>query len=260
MCVSAPYAMRGSETVRGLQERAARALPAEHIENADGWWLRHTPSSSWWVGTVLPHGDAGPGELVSRVVGAEEFYAGHGAAARFQISPGACPEDLDTVLAERGYRRQSLISLQVASAARVVEQAPAGSLRVRVDDRPTPAWFETWRAVNDHDGDSRSEWDMLVRVERPCAYACAMAGDDVLAVGRAVADTGWAGVFGMATIPEARGKGAARSVLAALARWAGAHDADRMYLQVERDNIPALRLYERMGFSEISGYHYRTAG
>jgi ribosomal protein S18 acetylase RimI-like enzyme len=64
----------------------------------------------------------------------------------------------------------------------------------------------------------------------------------------------------MATLPGARGQGAARNVLAALADWAGAHEADRMYLQVERDNIPALRLYERMGFSEICGYHYRAAG
>jgi ribosomal protein S18 acetylase RimI-like enzyme len=62
------------------------------------------------------------------------------------------------------------------------------------------------------------------------------------------------------TLPEARGKGAARNVLAALADWAGLHEADRMYLQVKRDNIPALRLYERMSFSEMFGYHYRTAG
>jgi GNAT superfamily N-acetyltransferase len=86
-----------------------------------------------------------------------------------------------------------------------------------------------------------------------------MIRDDVVAVGRAVADTGWAGVFGMATLPEARGKGAARHVLAALADWAVAHQADRMYLQVERDSLPALQLYERTGFSEICGYHYRTA-
>ncbi|WP_271221728.1 GNAT family N-acetyltransferase [Streptosporangium carneum] len=249
----------GSETVRGLQERAARALPAEHVEDVGGWWLRHAPNCSWWVGTVLPHGDAGPGELVRRVVGAEDFYTGHGLAARFQISPGACPEGLDTVLAERGYRRQSPMSLQGASTARVLAQAPTGSLRVRLDDRPTREWFETWRAVHGHDGDPRAEWDMLGRVERPCAYAGAMIGDDVLAVGRAVADTGWAGVFGMATLPEARGRGAARAVLAALAEWAGAHEAGRMYLQVERDNVPALRLYERAGFSEICGYHYRGA-
>jgi GNAT superfamily N-acetyltransferase len=258
--VSVPSAVSSPEMVRGLQERAARALPAEHVENVEGWWLRHAPSCSWWVGTVLPHADARPGELVRRVVGAEKFYAGHGAAARFQVSPPACPEGLDTVLAERGYRRQSFVSLQMASTARVLEQVPTGSLRVRLDDRPTPAWFEVWHAVQGHGGDPRAEWDMLGRLERPCAYASAMIGDDVVAVGRVVADTGWAGVFGMATLPQARGKAAARNVLAALADWAGAHEADRMYLQVERDNIPARRLYERTGFSEMYGYHYRAAG
>ncbi len=251
-------AMSSPEMVRGLQERTARALPAEHVEVVEGWWLRHAPSCAWWVGTVLPHGDARPGDLVRRVVGAEKFYAGHGAAARFQISPGACPEALDTVLAERGYRRTSSVSLQVASCARVLEQVPTGALRVRLDERLTSMWFEIWQAV--HGGDSRSERDMLDRVDRPCTYACAMVGDDVVAVGRAVADTGWAGVFGMATLPEARGKGAARSLLAALAGWAGAHEAERMYLQVERDNVPALRLYERAGFDEICRYHYRTTG
>jgi GNAT superfamily N-acetyltransferase len=64
----------------------------------------------------------------------------------------------------------------------------------------------------------------------------------------------------MAMLPLARGKGAARSVLAVLAGWAGARQAGSMYLQVERDNSPALRLYERTGFTEICGYHYRTAG
>jgi len=245
---------------RGLQERTARAFPAEHVRDDEGWWLHHAPSCAWWVGTVLPHGDVRRGELVCRVTMVEEFYAGRGAAARFQISPGACPAGLDAVLAARGYRRRLLMSLQVASTARVLQQASTGSLRVRLDDRPTPAWFEVWHAVHGTGGDARSEWDLLGRVEQLCAYACAMIGDDVVAVGRAVADTGWAGVFGMATLPEARGNGAARTVLAALAGWAGAHAADRMYLQVERDNIPALRLYERMGFSEVCGYHYRTAG
>lgn len=248
----------GLEMVRGLQERAARALPAERVEDVDGWWLRHAPRCSWWVGTVLPHGDAGPGELAGRIAGVEEFYARHGVAARFQISPPACPDGLDAVLAERGYRRESPVSLRVASTARVLERVPAGSARVRVDERPTRAWFDAWRAVHRAGGDSRAEWDLLGRVDRPAAYARALAGDDVVAVGRAVADTGWAGVFGMATLPRARGKGAARAVLTALASWAGAHEAERMYLQVERDNVPALRLYERAGFRELSGYHYRV--
>ncbi|MFI0483917.1 GNAT family N-acetyltransferase [Actinomadura sp. 9N215] len=257
--------MSGKEMVRSLQERAARALPAEHVRDVDGWWLRHAPNCSWWVGTVLPHGETRPGELVRRVVQAEEFYSGRGADARFQITPDVCPEGLDAVLEGRGYRREDSVSLQVASVERVLGLVPVervlglapGTPRVRLDDRPTDAWFDAWHAV--HGGDLRSERDMLARVKGPSAYVCAMTGDEVVAVGRAVADTGWTGVFNMATIPAARGKGAARTVLAALAGWGESQNADRMYLQVEHGNGPAIRLYERSGFSEVSAYHYRTA-
>src|SRR6266545_1203727 len=145
------------DTVRSLQEKAARALPAEHVEHVGGWWLRHSTSSAWWAGTVLPHADAGPEELVRRVAGAERFYAVHGTAARFQITPWVCPAALDTVLA----------------------QASTDSLLVRLDDDPTSAWFEVWHAVSGHAGDRRAEWDMLRRVKRPSAYASAMLGNDV---------------------------------------------------------------------------------
>jgi ribosomal protein S18 acetylase RimI-like enzyme len=245
--------------VRALQERAARGLPAEHVEVLDGWRLRHAPGCAWWVGTALPHGDAGPHEPVRRVARAEEFYASRGVVTRFQITPGVCPDGLDTLLAQHGYRRESLMSLQVASTEQVLELAGAGSLRVRLDDHPSRVWFEAWQAVHGHFGDSAAEWALLGRVAHPSCYAAAMLGTDVVAVGRAVADTGWAGIFGMATVPEARGRGAARSVLGALADWARANRAGRMYLQVERDNVPALGLYEKAGFSEVSGYHYRAA-
>lgn len=231
-----------AELVRGLQERTARALPAPLVEHADGWWLRHAPGCAWWVGTVLPHGD---GDLPGRVGAAERFYTELGAEARFQISPGACPDGLDTLLAARGYGRRATMSLQVGVP-------PSGSTGARIDDRPTRAWFDTWSAV--HGGDQTAEWDLLRRVRQPSAYASVVRDGEVIAVGRAVADAGWVGVFGMGTLPAARGTGQARQVLAALAGWAG---ADRMYLQVELGNIAAMRLYELMGFEELCAYHYR---
>jgi GNAT superfamily N-acetyltransferase len=135
----------------------------------------------------------------------------------------------------------------------LVGTPPAGSPEARVDDHPTRAWFDAWYAV--HGGDPHAERELLGRVRQPSAYASVALGGEVVAVGRAVADTGWVGVFGMGTLPAARGRGAARAVLAALAGWAG---GDRMYLQVERDNAAAMRLYERMGFAEVCAYHYRS--
>jgi N-acetylglutamate synthase len=250
--------------VRALQERAARAFPAVSLKQVDGWWLRHADSGAWWASSVLPHGDAAPSELPDRIRAAEDFYAGHGTRARFQISPGAGPAGLDQALAERGYRVESPMSLQTAATAHVLDRIPGGEPRARVDEQPTDGWFETWLAVHGTGGDPGPERDMLRRVDRPSAYASAdasaRAGAGVMAVGRAVAETGWAGVFGMATLPHARGTGAAKRILAALAGWAAGRGAARLYLQVEYDNTAARRLYERAGFTELCRYHYRTSG
>ncbi len=248
-----------SGLVRGLQERAAQAFPAVCLSHLDGWWLRHAHGGAWWASSVLPHGDAVPGELPGRIRSVEEFYARHGTRARFQISPGACPAGLDEALADRGYRVDSPMSLQWAPTAGVLDRLPTGHLRIHVDDQPTDAWFQTWLAVHGTGGDPGPERDMLRRVDRPSAYASTLTGADVIAVGRAVSETGWAGVFGMATLPHARGTGAATHVLAALARWAADHGAAHMYLQVECDNGVARRLYQRAGFTELCRYHYRTS-
>lgn len=245
-------------SVRGLQERAARALPPEQVERIGDWWLRRSATSSWWMATVLPHGDADRVELVRRIAITERFYSGSGARTRFQICPGACPAVLDGMLAERGYRCGHPMSLEAARIDEIRATAPAG-LRLGLDPAPTTAWFDAWYAVHGRSSDPRVEWEMLDRVTPPSVYASVVDGDRIVAVGRAAADAGWVGVFGMATLPEARGRGAGRGVLAALAAWAASQGADGLYLQVERDNAAARRLYERAGFAELSGYHYRTA-
>jgi GNAT superfamily N-acetyltransferase len=245
-------------TVRSLQERAARALPAEHVEYVGDWWLRRSASSSWWRGTVLPHGDTDRDELLRRIEAAERFYARFGTAARFQVCPGACADELDATLSERGYRRSGPMSLRAAPVAAIQALAGAVGSGIRLTEAPTDEWLDVWSAGQGRGSDPQAERDMLDRVPRPSAYASVVHESAVVAVGRAVADSAWVGVFNMATLPAARGRGAAHEVLAALADWAAARDAVGMYLQVERDNAPALRLYERAGFAELRSYHYRT--
>ncbi|SES01563.1 Acetyltransferase (GNAT) family protein [Lentzea xinjiangensis] len=236
--------------LKTLQEYAARAQPAAHVEEAGGWWLRHSPGDAWWVGSVLPH------DREDRVDLAEEFCAERGSAARFQITPGVCADGLDAQLDGRGYERSRAMSLQIASTAEVLRQADADA--GEVTRRASDEWLAAWQVVTTRD--VSAERDLLSRVEHPSAYACARVDGQVVAVGRAVAEQGWAGVFGMTTLPSARSQGAARSVLAALASWAATREANHMYLQMDKANSTAFRLYERTGFREVCTYHYRLRG
>jgi GNAT superfamily N-acetyltransferase len=246
--------------IRELQERAARAVPAAVQEHRDGCWLRHTDSTAtWWAGAALMHGGQQGRDLEPRINAAEDFYAAHAAPARFQVCP-ACPPGLDDALSRRGYQQGGPVSLQVAAPRQIARHLSAPALQVELTESLDAVWFQLLMAAQTPDADpAPPEWRLLQRVDRPSAYATALISGRPVAVGRAVADAGWVGVFSMATLPGDRRHGAAGAVLAALADWAGNHGSTRMYLQVTRDSSAAARLYRRAGFQEACTYHYRAA-
>jgi ribosomal protein S18 acetylase RimI-like enzyme len=212
----------------------------------------------WWAGATLMHGRAPVRDVAGSIAAAEAFYAADGKRARFQVCP-ACPRDLDSALADRGYELSDAVSLQVATSEHVADHPPAAPLRVDVNDVPDAAWLQLLMKAHAADADPTPEWRLIQRVDQPSAYVTAFVSGRPAAVGRAVADTGWTGVFDMATMPDARRRGAARAVLATLAGWAVSQRCSHMYLQVQRTNPGALGLYRRAGFEECCTYHYRTA-
>jgi hypothetical protein len=136
----------------------------------------------------------------------------------------ACPPGLDEALSGRGYRRSGDVSLQVATTGQVARlSATSGSaarLRVDLGEDLDAEWFRLLMAAQETAGDPAPEWRLLQRAGQQTAYATATVAGRPVAVGRAVADTGWTGVFSMATLPDAPRLGAGRAVLVALAKWA----------------------------------------
>jgi GNAT superfamily N-acetyltransferase len=58
----------------------------------------------------------------------------------------------------------------------------------------------------------------------------------------------------MWTVPEVRGRGVGRRLVATVLDWAGGTGAGSVSLWVTRGNDPALRLYQAMGFSETGDH------
>jgi ribosomal protein S18 acetylase RimI-like enzyme len=82
----------------------------------------------------------------------------------------------------------------------------------------------------------------------PLTFVELWRGGSLISRGRGTVTDGWLGLFNIATVPAARGRGLAGAAIGRLARWAREFDATSAYLQVEASNSKAQGLYDRLGF------------
>ena len=69
----------------------------------------------------------------------------------------------------------------------------------------------------------------------------------VFAPGQAEAD-----ILTVGVVPEYRGKGIAKALMALLTDWANAQGSTAMMLEVKTDNHEAIRLYESLGYLKLN--------
>ncbi|GAB2801717.1 hypothetical protein GCM10027176_02410 [Actinoallomurus bryophytorum] len=238
-----------TSVVREVERRAFAAWPAGLVREESGWLLRHTPGiRRRRSNSAIPPAAWDPGAPIDHV---EAFYRDRDRPVMVQLGPD---QPLDAALAGRGYRIDAPTSVMTAFTADVVaatEPAP-----VSLSERPD-AWLKTFTELDEHTDSTLVGEKVIARIAAPAAFVSVTRDGRAAGMGLFAADSGWAGVFAMATRPSSRGQGVARAVLGAGARWAADQGAARLYLQVEEGNDPALGLYTRAGFVRSHGYHYR---
>lgn len=244
-----------------LEELAANAWPAATVQHVHGWRLRFTPGvDRRRSNSVLPPPDPYAGHLdVANVLHiATSFYGRRGLPLRVQVSPADSQGRLDEELARSGLELEAPTLVLTAAAAEVATRCRRPSGPVVSVGPLDDAWAGAWKAVEDRPDTEATRRAVLGRIGPPTAYAAVRLGGEAVAVGLAVVERGWAGLFCMGTVPEYRGQGHGRAVLGALAERAAAYGARGLYLQVEEGNAAALSLYDSAGFTRSHGYHYRS--
>lgn len=222
------------------------AWPAYEQREAGGWILRHADGVTKRANSVLAPGM--PADVDRAVEDAEKFYADRGLPSVFSVT-GA---DLDTVLERRGYRLVDPTVVMLAPAVVSPVEHP-----VRIEDRPWGGWLASWWEVDGRYAEG------LVAAERiatgvPAWYAAVEEDGVALAVGRGVPQGETLGIYCMATLPRARRRGLARSVLRALVRRGVENGATSSYLVTMASNAAATDFYRGEGFTESGSYHYRV--
>ena len=242
-----------------IEELAMNAWPAETIQMVDGWRLRFNQGVSRRTNSVWPNTWGGNIPLALKMEQVAEFYDRRQLPARYQICPAAQPVGLDDVLDAAGFRVDAPTRVQIAPLAETLAKSRSRH-EVRLEEHLSEGWFEAYTQFGTYSSMKASVVrGSLLRTGPRAGYAAIESDGRTIAVGRAVVERGWLGIFSMATEQDYRRQGMASSILYTLVAWGQQHGADQLYLQVEQENSTAQAVYARFGFKDLYGYHYREA-
>jgi len=221
----------------------------------DGWILSFSDGYTRRANSVHP---LYPSKLplADKVAVCESTYAMRGREAVFKITSSAEDADLERTLAERGYERIALTSVQTASLARTSFETDAA---VAISTKLSEPWFADFnRLTVTPEPLQASERRLLEKISFPHAFGSIAVEGETVAVGLAVHERGHVGLFDIVVDYHHRSHGLGRRVCQALLAWAQHEGAQTAYLAVTSDNTPALHLYTRLGFREVYTYWYRV--
>jgi ribosomal protein S18 acetylase RimI-like enzyme len=262
-----------ANTAALLDDLAHRGWPALETHAVGDWVVRWGGGVTKRANSVLPRGEVD--DLDSAIDRVEAAYRGRGLPPAFQLSPGSRPANLAGRLEARGYVEDSHTLVQVADIARVIARAsdPEAAARpsalasaqpglpgaVVVTGAPSDEWMALWWSVDGRGGDAERAIARRILTGVPALYASVQDASGTLAAARLALVDDWAGLYALATRPDARRRGLARRLVLTLAGAAAERGVERMWLQVLADNTAAIALYRSLGFETVSGYSYWTA-
>ena len=237
-------------TADRLQRLMDLAWPAPETVAIGGWRARFADGVTRRANSVLPNAD--PVDVDAAITAVERAYAERGLPPTFQVTPGARPSDLDSRLADRGYRVDAPTQVLVADAA---TNSASLTTDASVTDEPDEAWMDLWWLVDGRGDGAARAVARTILTGVPGRYASIADEQGLAAVGRLALVDDWAGIYCMAVRPDARRRGLGAAMLRVLANAASGR---RLWLQVLADNPAARALYASAGFTPAFTHHYRV--
>ena len=252
--------------LRTNERQAANALGAR-IEDAslavsqpaqqsffDGWLLRYSPGKAKRARSINSIG-AGVLPLAAKLSHCLHFYQQHHLPCLFRITPFSQPGNLDAELAAADFAAHQDTRVMSVALPEVERDAPPSTAQSVNAERFAAVFCEL------HGLDAAkaaAERERYARAAGRSVFIVQRDDDAPIACGSLALEGKLAGIFGMVTAIEHRGRGIASAIVAKLLHEARAAGAETAYLQVEADNTAARRAYSKFGFKDCYAYWYRA--
>jgi len=226
----------------------------------DGWLVRTSPGKAKRARCINAVA-AGRLPLEDRLRLAQAVYAEAGLPMLVRITPFSQPAGLDAWLAGRGWTADDETCVMVCTQLPAGEPVPlpAGTGWEPLD---APAFAEAVGTLRGSPPGHRQAHAQRLAFS-PVPYRGfairSLADGSVLACGQFAREGELVGIYDVFCHPLARGRGLATVLCERLLAMASSEGAIVSYLQVEADNRPARRIYQRLGYADAYKYNYRVA-
>ena len=237
--------------VESLERATLDAVAPPEVVEIEGWILPMDRSTIGRAISAVPVRHSGLSPLDVDAI--EAMYQSRGLRPQFRLADVADCRSIQSALKAKGYQPVQPTLVQVATGGMSVGFQPLPD--VFVWQAPSEEWKSVYLASGFDPIDGQNRVNALSR-SKFVRYGHIVENGITVAGGTASFSQGWAGLHGMRTLPEARGRGLATKVIQALLHDIAFEGKQHIYLQVEESNVAAVSLYKRLGFSTTWRYHY----
>lgn len=243
--------------IRKIEELSMNAWPSYKIELFDKWLIRFSHQYTYRTNCVEQIGESAI-PVSEKVRYCEQIYAEYNTPCSFKISP-VVPGDFDCYLNSLGYDIKHVTDVMTMSL-NGYKPVRSGNNNVTISDTITDEWITDLFTLNHTTNPIhlRIVPGMFKAIPKKTIVASVIKNGRMAASGLGILDRDDLGIYAIYTSEHYRRLGYAYEICNEIIARGMEMGAGYSYLQVVKNNIPAVSLYERLGFKYDYTYWFRS--
>ncbi|MGF7050647.1 GNAT superfamily N-acetyltransferase [Paenibacillus sp. DS2015] len=238
-----------------IEEFSLNAWPALQNFVYEGWLLRFANGFTKRSNSINPIYDASEQNIQEKILNCESIYTSVGLDTIFKVTPFVIPSNIDSILDELGYDVVDPTSVQLVDLSEI-EEPVTNSVNMKTEINNE--WIDILSDFNNlSDSNAEITKELFSGSYLKKGFFTLYDKSVPVACGGGVIEQNYVGLYDIVTDSRYRNRGYARELILHILKWAKVNGATHSYLQVVKSNVPAIKLYERLGYQEIYTYWYR---
>lgn len=241
--------------MREIEELSMNAWPAIQNFFIDGWVIRLANGYTKRANSVNPLYFSS-GDINVKVNLCEQIFNKRNLKTVFKMTSEVFPPDLDNILENKGYKSIDRTSVQLLNISDIKEP---DYINIKIYTEVNEEWLNDYCKLNSVcSNDKITLKKMLQNIINEIYFVSLLLNNNTIACGLSVLENDYMGLFDIVVDKNYRNQGYGEQLIKNVIRVGRDKGIKKAYLQVMLNNLPALKLYSKLGFKELYQYWYRV--